>query len=47
MAEVKRSASEVAEVVSEAENNNNLLPPLKDKNESFESHSAFKVPFFM
>jgi hypothetical protein len=47
VAEVKRLVSEVAEVVTEAENNNLLLPPLKDKNERFESHSAFKVPFFM
>jgi hypothetical protein len=45
--EAKRLASEVAEVASEAENNNHLLPPLKVKNERFESHSAFKVPFFM
>ena len=45
--EVKRLASEVAEVVSEAENSNHLLPPPKGKNERFEFHSAFKVPFFM
>ena len=45
--EVKKLASEVAEVVIEAENNRHLLPPLKDKNERFESHCAFKVPFFM
>ena len=45
--EAKRLASEVAEVASEVENNNHLLPPLKVKNERFESHSAFKVPFFM
>jgi hypothetical protein len=45
--EAKRLASEVAEVVSEAESNNHLLPPLKGKNERFESHSAFKVPFFI
>ena len=45
--EAKRLASEVAEVASEAENNKHLLPPLKVKNERFESHSAFKVPFFM
>ena len=45
--EAKKLASEVAEVVSEAESNNHLVPPLKVKNERFESHSAFKVPFFI
>ena len=45
--EAKKLASEVAEVVSEAESNNHLLPPLKVKNERFESHSALKVPFFI